>query len=146
MTTESTSPWKICYFHHPFYTHARFHGADIDLRAKIEPLFIKAGVNLVLTGHQHVYERIKPQKGIYYFVLGNAGELRYHDLQPSPDTVKGFDTDRDFMLMEIAGDDLYFQTISRTGETIDSGVLPRQSAPANTSNNQSLEVLAYAAR
>jgi 3',5'-cyclic AMP phosphodiesterase CpdA len=144
--SESNSAWKICYFHHPFYTHARFHGADVDLRAKIEPLFIKAGVNLVLTGHQHVYERIKPQKGIYYFVLGNAGELRYRDLQPSPETIKGFDTDRDFMLMEIAGDDLYFQTISRTGETVDSGVLPRQSAAANTSNNQSLEVLAYAAR
>jgi len=143
--SESTSPWKICYFHHPFYTHARFHGADVDLRAKIEPLFIKAGVNLVLTGHQHVYERIKPQKGIYYFVLGNAGELRYHDLRPSPDTIKGFDTDRDFMLMEIAGDDLYFQTISRTGETVDSGVLPRQTKPASTSHNQSLEVLAYAA-
>jgi len=143
--SESDSAWKICYFHHPFYTHARFHGADIDLRAKIEPLFIRAGVNAVLTGHQHVYERIKPQKGIYYFVLGNAGELRYHDLQPSPDTIKGFDTDRDFMLMEIAGDDLYFQTISRTGETVDSGVLPRQTKPAGTSHNQSLEVLAYAA-
>jgi hypothetical protein len=143
--SESDSAWKICYFHHPFYTHARFHGADIDLRAKIEPLFIKAGVNVVLTGHQHVYERIKPQKGIYYFVLGNAGELRYHDLQPSPDTIKGFDTDRDFMLMEIAGDGLYFQTISRTGETVDSGVLPRQTKPASTSHNQSLEVQAYAA-
>src|SRR5580700_4336996 len=143
--SESDSAWKICYFHHPFYTHARFHGADVDLRAKLEPLFIKAGVNVVLTGHQHVYERIKPQKGIYYFVLGNAGELRYHDLQPSPDTIKGFDTDRDFMLMEIAGDDLYFQAISRTGETVDSGVLPRQAKPTSTSHNQSLEVRAYAA-
>jgi hypothetical protein len=144
--SESTSAWKICYFHHPFYTHARFHGADVDLRAKIEPLLIKAGVNLVLTGHQHVYERIKPQNGIYYFVLGNAGELRYHDLRPSPDTIKGFDTDRDFMLMEIAGDDLNFQTISRTGETVDAGVLPRQPKPASASHNQSVGVLAYSAR
>ena len=38
----------------------------------------------------------------------------------------GFDTDRDFMLVEIEKDDLYFQTISRTGPTIDSGVLARQ--------------------
>lgn len=144
--SESTSTWKICYFHHPFYTHARFHGADVDLRAKIEPLLIKAGVNLVLTGHQHVYERIKPQNGIYYFVLGNAGELRYHDLRPSPDTIKGFDTDRDFMLMEIAGDDLNFQTISRTGETVDAGVLPRQRKPASASHNRSVGVLAYSAR
>jgi hypothetical protein len=118
----------------------------VDLRAKIEPLFVKAGVNVVLTGHQHVYERIKPQNGIYYFVLGNAGELRYHDLRPSPDTIKGFDTDRDFMLMEIAGDDLYFQTISRTGETVDTGELSRQPKPASGSDSETLKVLAYAAR
>jgi hypothetical protein len=144
--SESTSAWKICYFHHPFYTHARFHGADVDLRTKIEPLFIKAGVNVVLAGHQHVYERIKPQNGIYYLVLGNAGELRYHDLRPSPDTIKGFDTDRDFMLMEIAGDELYFQTISRTGETVDAGVLTKQTKPPSASNNQSPGLPAYAAR
>jgi hypothetical protein len=40
---------------------------------------------------------------------------------------KGFDTDRSFMLVEIAGDKLHFQTISRAGQTIDSGVLQRQS-------------------
>jgi hypothetical protein len=43
---------------------------------------------------------------------------------------KGFDTDRDFMLVEIAGDQLYFQTISRTGETVDSDVLKKQSKTA----------------
>jgi hypothetical protein len=38
----------------------------------------------------------------------------------------GYDTDRDFMLVEIAGDKLYFQAISRTGQVVDSGVLDRQ--------------------
>ena len=127
----SDSAWKICFFHHPLYTHARFHGADVDLRTRIEPLLIKAGVNVVLAGHQHVYERVKPQQGIYYFVLGNSGELRFHDLQPSPDTVKGFDTDRTFMLVEITGNEFHFQTISRTGETVDTGVLLKQPKPAS---------------
>jgi hypothetical protein len=72
-----------------------------------------------------VYERLQPHNGIYYFVLGNSGELRDHDLKRSADIAKGFDTDRDFMLMEIAGDQLYFQTISRRGETVDSGVIER---------------------
>jgi len=102
----------------------------VDLRTRLEPLFERFGVNVVLAGHQHVYERIKPQKGIYYFVLGNAGELRFHDLRPSFDTIKGFDTDRAFMLVEIAGDELYFQTISRIGETVDAGVLQTQPRPA----------------
>ena len=124
---DSNSTWKICYFHHPLYSEARFHGPDTDLRALLEPIFLKYRVNAVFSGHEHVYERIKPQNGIYYFVLGSSGELRTHNLKPSAETAKGFDTDRAFMLIEIAGDELYFQTVSRIGETVDSGVLEKQS-------------------
>lgn len=48
-----------------------------------------------------------------------------HDFGEARERVKSFDTDQSFMLVEIAGDKLYFQTISRSGETIDSGELPR---------------------
>jgi len=128
--SSATSPWKIVYFHHPLYSNGRFHGPDTDLRSVVEPLFEKYGVNVVLSGHDHVYERILPQHGIYYFVSGNAGELRRHDLRASPPMAAGFDDDRSFMLVEIAGDDLHFQTISRIGAVVDSGVLPRQQKPA----------------
>jgi 3',5'-cyclic AMP phosphodiesterase CpdA len=123
---DSGAAWKICFFHHPLYSDGRFHGPDTDLRMRLEPIFQANGVRVVLSGHEHLYERIKPHNGIYYFVLGNSGELRPHNLRPSADTAKGFDTDRDFMLMEVAGDQLYFQTVSRTGETVDSGVIDRQ--------------------
>jgi 3',5'-cyclic AMP phosphodiesterase CpdA len=123
---DSTAAWKIPYFHHPLYSDSKYHGPDTDLRARLEPLFAAGGVNVVLSGHEHVYERLKPHGGIYYFVLGNSGELRPHDLRRSSDTAKGFDTDRDFMMMEVAGDQLYFQTISRTGETVDSGTIQKQ--------------------
>jgi len=122
----STSTWKICYFHHPLYSEGKFHGPDTGLRALLEPIFEKYGVNAVFSGHEHVYERIKPRNGIYYFVLGNSGELRPHNLKRSPDTAKGFDTDQSFMLVEISGDELFFQTVSRTGATVDSGVLEKQ--------------------
>jgi hypothetical protein len=118
--------WKLCYFHQPLYSNARFHGPDTDLRARLEPVLLKNSVNVVISGHEHVYERLKPQNGIYYFVLGNAGQLRFHDLRPSIDTLKGFDVDRAFMLVEIAGKEFYFQTISRTGETVDAGILQKQ--------------------
>jgi predicted phosphodiesterase len=123
---QSTAVWKICYFHHPLYSDGKFHGPDTDLRARLEPILQSAGVRVVLSGHEHLYERLKPHGGIYYFVLGNSGELRLHGLKASSDTAMSFDTDRDFMLMEIAGDQLYFQTISRTGETVDSGVIDRK--------------------
>lgn len=126
----SDTAWKICYFHHPLYSDGKFHGPDADLRAILKPLFEKYGVNVVLSGHDHVYERIRPKNGIYYFVLGNSGELRYHNLKPAEDMLTGFDTDRDFMLVEIAGDKFYFKTISRTGQVVDSGVLDRPIRPA----------------
>lgn len=121
----SKAAWKICYFHHPLYSDGKFHGPDVDLRTQIEPMFMDHGVNVVLSGHEHVYERIKPQKGIHYFVLGSSGQLRVSNLRPSPILAKGFDKDRTFMLVEIAGDELYFQTISRTGDTVDSGMFDK---------------------
>jgi hypothetical protein len=133
--SASDAAWKICFFHHPLYTHARFHGEDIDLRALVEPVLLKYGVNPVFNGHQHVYERLKPQKGITYFVLGNSGQLRAHDLAPSPETAKGLDTDQAFMLAEIAGDELFFQTISRTGATVDSGTIQRTGVRKETNPN-----------
>jgi len=121
--TGSHAAWKICYFHHPLYSDARAHGPDTDLRKLLEPLFQAHGVSVVFAGHEHVYERLKPQNGIYYFVLGNSGQLRFRDLRPSPETAKGCDTDRTFAVVEIAGNQLYFQVVSRTGETVDSGLL-----------------------
>jgi hypothetical protein len=124
----SDSPWKLCFFHHPLYSDGKFHGPDLDLRARLEPIFDASGVNVVLSGHEHLYERVVPKNGISYFVLGNSGELRLHGLKQSPDVAKGFDTDRSFMMVEIAGDQFFFQAISRTGQTIDSGVINRQPA------------------
>jgi hypothetical protein len=128
---KSNAAWKICYFHHPLFSDGKFHGPDLDLRSVLVPVFQKSRVNVVYSGHEHVYERLKPQNDIYYFVLGNSGELRYHNLRPSDQMQAGFDTDQDFMLVEIDGDELYFQTISRTGDTIDAGVLERQREPSN---------------
>ena len=131
---NSNADWKLCFFHHPLYSDGKFHGPDTNLRSQLTPLFLKYGVNVVLSGHEHVYERIKPERGIYYFVLGNSGQLRVHNLRPSSEMQTGLDTDQGFMLIEISRDKLYFQTISRTGNTVDASVLPRQSKPAEVSN------------
>jgi hypothetical protein len=122
--------WKICYFHAPLYSDGGTHGSAVDIRVVLEPLFVTYGVNVVLAGHDHIYERITPQKGIYYFVEGASGQLRKGDAKRSAMNAKSFDTDMSFMLVEIAGDELSFQTISRTGVTVDSGKIQRQARAA----------------
>jgi predicted phosphodiesterase len=122
---NSGSDWNICYFHHPLYSSGAFHGSSTELRLVLEFLFVKHGVQVVFAGHDHVYERVKPQKGIYYFTEGASGQLRKGNLRKTALTAAGYDQDRSFMLVEIAGDELYFQTISRTGRTVDSGVIRR---------------------
>jgi hypothetical protein len=121
--------WKIAYFHHPLYSDGGRHGSEIELRVRLEPIFLKYRVNVVYSGHDHIYERLKPQKGIHYFVSGAGGELRQGDLRRSAMTAAGFDQDRSFMLNEISGDSLFFQVISRTGQTVDQGVIHREATP-----------------
>ena len=121
--------WKIAYFHHPLYTTAS-RGPAIELRKVLEPMFVKYGVNVVFTGHEHMYERIKPQRGVYYFVSGGGAKLNSGDASPGGINDKLFDTDRSFMLVEVSGDLLYYQTIGRTGATIDKGTIRRSRPPA----------------
>ena len=122
----SDSPWKICFFHHPLYSSGKQHGSDVDLRRFLEPLFLEYGVKVVLAGHEHFYERLKPQKGIYYFISGGSAKLRRDNIARTNLTAKGFDQDNHFMLMEIDGDTLHYQTISRPGATIDTGIVSLQ--------------------
>ena len=133
---QSGSDWKIAFFHHPLYSSGASHGSDLQLRAVLEPLFVKYGVNLVLAGHDHFYERVKPQKGILHFVIGGSAKLREGNARGAEFTAKTFDKDNSFALMEIDGDTLHYQAISRTGATIDSGSFQRPPALKKVSESR----------
>ena len=108
----SKEHWKIPISTTRCTSSGRTHGSDLRLRSALEPLFIKYGVTVVFTGHDHFYERIKPQHGITHFVTGSGGQLRTGDLpKNSPLTASGFDTDQVFMVVNIDGDRLTFQAI-----------------------------------
>ena len=128
------SEWKICFFHHPLYSSGEKHGPSLELRKVLEPLLMKNGVDVVFAGHEHFYERIKPQNGIQYFILGNSAKLRKGGIATSEITAKGFDTDNAFMIAEITGDEMSFQTISRKGTVIDSGKFRRAERKAATND------------
>jgi predicted phosphodiesterase len=123
----SGSEWKVAFFHHPIYSSGEKHGSNTALREQIEPLFVEHGVDVVFTGHEHFYERLKPQQGITYFVSGSAAKLRRGNIADNTGmTAKGFDQGYTFMIVEIAGDEMHFQTIDSDGKTIDSGIIKRR--------------------
>lgn len=73
----ATGRWKVVCFHHPGPPGT--YGDEPSVRA-LEPLYEKYGVNLVLNGHKHTYERSKPRRGdelspegVTYIISGGAG-------------------------------------------------------------------------
>jgi hypothetical protein len=93
----------------------------------LEPLFIKYNVSVVFTGHDHFYERVKPQKGITYFVVGSGGQLRRGNIDSKSGlTAAGNDQDQAFLAAEINGDEMWFNAVSRGGQVFDSGQLTRR--------------------
>src|SRR5687768_6130630 len=131
---ESDAEWKIPYMHHPMYSSGEKHGSERDLQALVEPLFVKHGVDVVFAGHEHFYERLKPQKGIFYITQGGGARLRKGTLRDnSLMTARGFDTDRSFTLVEILEDHMFFGPVSGLGQVVDSGVITRREVSETTS-------------
>lgn len=125
---RSDDPWKVAFFHHPLYSDGKRHGSNVELRVLLEPMLVRHGVSVVFSGHEHIYERLTPQQGITHFIAGSGGQLRRGGVEPSRTTAAYFDEDRCFMVVEVAGDRMTFETISRTGQVVDSGVVPRRTA------------------
>ena len=114
--------------HHPIYTSGRYRASAFVNRATLESIFTRNHVSAVFSGHEHIYQRSTLQNGIQYFISGGAGSLRRGDGAPAPYVARTYSANYHFMLVEIEGDVLHFQAISRTGATIDAGRLRREPA------------------
>jgi hypothetical protein len=68
--------WRIVFLHRSPYGSSR-HGGDEKVREDLEPHFVKHGVGLVFSGHDHVYERTVPIRSVTYVVSGGGGRRLY---------------------------------------------------------------------
>ncbi|HZF38851.1 MAG TPA: metallophosphoesterase [Blastocatellia bacterium] len=125
----SQAKWKIAFYHHPLYSSADRHGSDFELRAQLEPLLVKYGVDAAFSGHDHIYERTKPQQGVHYFTSGAGSKTRRGDLKrDTPFFASGADEVSSFMSVEITPERFSFKAIDMTGRVIDSGDLAPRAA------------------
>jgi predicted phosphodiesterase len=117
----SKARWKIAFCHHSIYSSARMHRAYIKLRAALEPLYVKYGVNAVFAGHSHCYERTKPQKGVQYFTAGSGGEIKKGTLdEKSPLMAFGNDRINIFLSVRATETELKVEAIGADGSLVDS--------------------------
>lgn len=113
---SSQSQWKIVALHHPVYSSGR-HGPTPRLDELLEPLLVRHHVDLVLTGHDHHYERTAPIDGVTYVVSG--GGCKTTPVRPRRTTAAAASA-LQFLHIEIDGDRLTGRSISAGGGTIDT--------------------------
>lgn len=124
---ESRHLWKICLLERPLpmLSESQSVKGINHIRELLESLFTSHGVHVVFSGSGHPYKRLHPLKGTYHFISG-ATYIPSNGPQFDEDLVASrFDRDLSFLLVEISGDVLYFESVSRKGETIDRSALPR---------------------
>lgn len=121
---ESRAVWKLAVLHHPVYSSGKKHGSDLRMRKVLEPLFTRYHVQAVFSGHDHVYERTKPQQGIQYFITGAGGKCRRGDIDMKSEfRAASYDKDNSFMFIEMDDREMSFNSINEKGDVVDNGVI-----------------------
>ncbi len=118
---SSTLPWTIVYLHRPPYSSGE-HLSDLVLRDALAPILEKHGVQLVLSGHDHDYERMVPQAGVAYVVTGGGGR----GTRPvgNSDFTAFSEEVIHFVQVEVGADELVLHAIDGIGVEFDSMVVP----------------------
>jgi uncharacterized protein (TIGR03382 family) len=139
----STAPWKIVFFHHPPWSSGE-HGSQLKMRREFSPLFEKYGVDLVLTGHDHNYERTHPMRGNevapsgtpepVYLVVGSGGaKLRELSTVSKPSwSVLRNNADHGYLDVRAEGGTLTAQMLTPSGKVMDSFTLTKELPPEPT--------------
>jgi 3',5'-cyclic AMP phosphodiesterase CpdA len=80
--SRSRARWKLAAFHHPAFTCGAYE-SHRSVVSRWVPLFERYRVRLVLSGHDHNYQRFAPRRGVRYVVHGGGGQ-RLYELRRCP--------------------------------------------------------------
>lgn len=118
---NSTAPWRIVALHHPPYS-AGYQGSSEEARAAFSPLFARYGVQLVLSGHDHDYQRSRPVDGVTYVVTGAAAGTRRTG--EASFTARSFSW-HSFVELAVFDDALVLRAVNQDVRVADEAVIPR---------------------
>ena len=120
--TDSVVPWQLVFLHHAPYSSGARHGSSESLQWA----FASWGVDAVIAGHDHVYERIE-QDNIPYFVNGLGGRPLRGFGSPVAGSQVRYSDDYGAMLIEATPDEITFSfyAVADGGTLIDSYTLSK---------------------
>jgi tartrate-resistant acid phosphatase type 5 len=117
---RSQARWKVVVLHHPPYSSGTVHGSTADLQWP----FAAWGADLVLSGHEHNYERIS-RGGVTYVVDGAGGKELYPLGDPIPGSRVRYDEEFGALFLEASTSSLVGEFWSAAGQRVDRFVLTR---------------------
>jgi len=139
----SHAAWKVVFFHHPPWSSGK-HTSHLTMRREFVPLFERYGVDLVLTGHDHDYERTRPLwgdavapagvRGITYVVVGSGGaSLRgWNSSQPAWSLVRDNDA-HGYLDVRVEDGTLTARFLTPEGRVVDRFTLSKVLPPSGGS-------------
>ncbi len=123
------STWRILLMHRPIFASAMGHRPSKSRYNLLMPILTGAnGVDLVLAGHNHVYERLAPHRGILFVVAGSGGSLNHGDWPSNPESRVRYNQSRAFVGLAIQGKRLFLRAIDEDGTEVDFCVLEKTKA------------------
>jgi len=138
----STSAWHVVYFHHAPYSSGALHGSQTGESDALRWPFKQWGAHVVLTGHDHLYERLRAG-GLTYFVNGLGGDSfdKFHR-PPIPESIARYTGGFGAMRIDATETNMTFRFITSGGHPVDTHVLFKPSAvPRGTRLGVSFEVI-----
>jgi predicted phosphodiesterase len=134
LLADAGDRWKVVFFHHPVYTNAKHDPTD-RIRETLVPVLDARRVELVLVGHNHLYERSHPIRGgavveagggTVYITTGAGGAGLYsRRAKPSPELAVQFDARHSFTVIDVSAETLSLRQIDIEGEVVDEAVIRR---------------------
>ena len=123
-TTRKT--WKFVFFHEPAFSNKDGRTGNAGARNLWLPVLAEHKVDLVFSGHDHLYTRFKTREGVTYIVEGLGGHSRYKINKHARNVEQTDNREYGFGLVDVVGDKLIFRHITASGKVLDTFTLPKQ--------------------
>jgi hypothetical protein len=133
----TTKPWKFIFLHHPVFSSGAHRHSDynhngipddLEVAGVLLPIAKRYGVQMILYGHDHVYERFNPVQGVHCMLSGGGGGTLYYLTKMVPESAQ-FWARYNCIKFTVDSDSLALEALDDKGGVFDTMFLRRTPPP-----------------